>query len=76
MPSWIMHALIRTFGASVALPLVATQTGIVVALAPTWRLGWLLQLIEFTQTKRFCAPRFSAPRWRPRLDHRKRGFSR
>jgi 4-amino-4-deoxy-L-arabinose transferase-like glycosyltransferase len=39
MPSWIMHALIRVFGASVALPFVATQTSIVIALALTWRLG-------------------------------------
>lgn len=39
MPSWIMHSLIRVFGASVALPFVATQIGIVIALALTWRLG-------------------------------------
>ena len=39
MPSWIMHALIWVFGTSVALPFVATQASIVVALALTWRLG-------------------------------------
>lgn len=38
-PSWIMHALIWVFGPSVALPFVATQTSIVLALALTWRLG-------------------------------------
>ena len=39
MPSWIMHALIQLFGPSVALPFVATQASIVIALALTWRLG-------------------------------------
>src|SRR5712675_1857566 len=39
MPSWIMHGLIQVFGASVALPFVATQISVVVALALTWRLG-------------------------------------
>ena len=39
MPSWIMHGLIRVFGASVALPFVATQVSIAIALALTWRLG-------------------------------------
>ena len=39
MPSWIMHGLIQLFGPSVALPFVATQASIVVALALTWRLG-------------------------------------
>ncbi len=39
LPSWIMHGLIQLFGASLLLPFVATQTGIVIALALTWRLG-------------------------------------
>ncbi|WP_413897045.1 glycosyltransferase family 39 protein [Rhodoferax sp.] len=39
MPSWIMHGLIQVFGPSVALPFVATQVSIVLALALTWRLG-------------------------------------
>ncbi|HEY2927280.1 glycosyltransferase family 39 protein [Piscinibacter sp.] len=39
MPSWIMHGLIQLFGPSVALPLIATQASIVIALALTWRLG-------------------------------------
>ena len=39
MPSWIMHGLLRVFGPSVALPFLATQTCIVIALALTWRLG-------------------------------------
>ena len=39
MPSWIMHGLIQLFGPSVALPFVATQASIVIALALTWRLG-------------------------------------
>lgn len=38
-PSWIMHGLMQVFGASVALPFVATQVGIVIALAIAWRLG-------------------------------------
>ncbi|MGZ5217085.1 MAG: glycosyltransferase family 39 protein [Caldimonas sp.] len=39
MPSWIMHALLEVFGASVALPFVATQVCVVTALALVWRLG-------------------------------------
>jgi len=39
MPSWIMHLLLQVFGPSIALPFVATQVCIVVALALTWRLG-------------------------------------
>lgn len=39
MPSWIMHMLLQVFGPSIALPFVATQVCIVVALALTWRLG-------------------------------------
>jgi 4-amino-4-deoxy-L-arabinose transferase-like glycosyltransferase len=39
LPSWIMHGLIRLFGPSVALPFVATQASIVIALALMWRLG-------------------------------------
>ncbi len=39
MPSWIMHALVQVFGPSVALPFVAIQVCIVIALALTWRLG-------------------------------------
>ena len=39
LPSWIMHALLQVFGASVALPFVAAQACIVIALALTWRLG-------------------------------------
>lgn len=39
MPSWIMHALLRMFGPSVALPFVATQVCVVVALLLVWRLG-------------------------------------
>jgi 4-amino-4-deoxy-L-arabinose transferase-like glycosyltransferase len=39
MPSWIMHALLQVFGPSVALPFVATQASIAIALALTWRLG-------------------------------------
>src|SRR5438105_7445275 len=39
LPSWIMHALILVFGTSVALPFVATQASIVIALALSWRLG-------------------------------------
>jgi len=39
MPSWIMHGLIALVGPSVALPFVATQLSIVIALALTWRLG-------------------------------------
>ena len=39
LPSWIMHALIQAFGPSVALPFVAAQACIVIALALTWRLG-------------------------------------
>ncbi len=38
-PSWIMHALMWIFGPSVALSFVATQVGVVIALAITWRLG-------------------------------------
>lgn len=38
-PSWIMHALLNVFGPSVALPFVAAQAAIVIALAITWRLG-------------------------------------
>jgi 4-amino-4-deoxy-L-arabinose transferase-like glycosyltransferase len=39
LPSWIMHGLVQVFGASVVLPLAATQVCIVTALALTWRLG-------------------------------------
>ena len=39
LPSWIMRGLLQVFGPSVALPFVATQACIVVALALTWRLG-------------------------------------
>lgn len=39
MPSWIMHGLLRVFGPSVALPFVAAQVCVVVALALVWRLG-------------------------------------
>jgi len=39
LPTWIMHGLVRAFGTSVALPFIATQGCIVVALALTWRLG-------------------------------------
>ena len=39
MPSWIMHALLQVFGASVALPFVAAQVCVVAALALVWRLG-------------------------------------
>ena len=39
LPSWLMHGLLQLFGPSVALPFVATQACIVVALALTWRLG-------------------------------------
>lgn len=39
MPSWIMHLLLQVFGPSVALPFVATQVCIVIALAIVWRLG-------------------------------------
>ncbi|WP_367846974.1 glycosyltransferase family 39 protein [Rhodoferax sp. WC2427] len=39
MPSWIMHLLLQVFGPSIALPFVATQVCIVLALALTWRLG-------------------------------------
>ncbi len=39
LPSWIMHGLLQLFGPSVALPFVATQACIVIALALTWRLG-------------------------------------
>ncbi|MEO5794507.1 MAG: glycosyltransferase family 39 protein [Rhodoferax sp.] len=39
MPSWIMHWLLQVFGPSIALPFVATQVCVVVALALTWRLG-------------------------------------
>ena len=39
MPSWIMHVLVQAFGPSIALPFVATQVCIVIALALTWRLG-------------------------------------
>lgn len=39
LPTWIMHGLIRAFGTSVALPFIATQACIVIALAITWRLG-------------------------------------
>jgi hypothetical protein len=39
--SWIMHVLIQIFGPSVALPFVAAQVGIVIALAFTWRVARL-----------------------------------
>ena len=39
VPSWIMHGLVGLFGPSVALPFVATQACIVVALGLTWRLA-------------------------------------
>ena len=39
LPSWLMHGLLQGFGPSVALPFVATQACIVIALALTWRLG-------------------------------------
>ena len=39
LPSWIMHVLLQVFGPSVALPFVAAQACIVIALALTWRLG-------------------------------------
>jgi 4-amino-4-deoxy-L-arabinose transferase-like glycosyltransferase len=39
LTSWIMHGLILAFGTSVALPFVATQTSIVIAMGLTWRLG-------------------------------------
>lgn len=39
MPSWIMHGLLSVFGPSVALPFVATQACVAVALMLVWRLG-------------------------------------
>ena len=39
VPSWIMHGLLQVFGPSVALPFVATQLSIVIALAILWKLG-------------------------------------
>ena len=39
LPSWIMHGFIALFGPSVALPFVATQACIVIALALMWKLG-------------------------------------
>ncbi len=39
LPSWIMHGLLQLFGPSVALPVVAAQASIVIALGLTWRLG-------------------------------------
>lgn len=39
LPSWLMHALVACFGPSVTLPLVATQAGVVIALALLLRLG-------------------------------------
>ncbi len=38
-PSWIMHGLMQVLGPSIPLPFVASQFGIAVALALTWRLG-------------------------------------
>ncbi|MBC7717941.1 MAG: glycosyltransferase family 39 protein [Pseudorhodobacter sp.] len=39
LPSWIMHGLLIVFGPSVALPFVATQLCVTLALALTWKLG-------------------------------------
>jgi len=39
LPSWIMHGVLLLFKPSVVLPLVMVQTGIVIALAFTWRLA-------------------------------------
>lgn len=39
LPSWIMHGLLMVFGPSVALPFVATQLCVTLALALTWKLG-------------------------------------
>ena len=39
LPSWIMHGLLSVFGPSVALPFVATQACVAVALMLVWRLG-------------------------------------
>ena len=39
VPSWIMHGLLAVFGPSVALPSVATQFCVTLALALTWKLG-------------------------------------
>lgn len=39
LPTWIMHALISVFGASVAMPFFATFACIAIALGLTWRLG-------------------------------------
>jgi 4-amino-4-deoxy-L-arabinose transferase-like glycosyltransferase len=39
LPSWIMHGLIAVFGPSVALPFVAAQASIAIALVLTWRLA-------------------------------------
>lgn len=50
VPSWIMHALLRVFGPSVALPFFAAQACVVIALALTWRLG-----CEFMSPRRSLA---------------------
>lgn len=47
LPSWIMHALVSAFGTSVALPFIATQASVAIALALTWRLG-----CEFMSSRR------------------------
>jgi 4-amino-4-deoxy-L-arabinose transferase-like glycosyltransferase len=39
LPSWIMHGLLNVFGPSVALPFVATQLCVTLALALIWKLG-------------------------------------
>lgn len=39
LPSWILHGLLALFGPSVALPFIATQACVAIALALTWRLG-------------------------------------
>ena len=39
LPSWIMHALVQVFGASVAVPFFAAQLSVAIALLLLWRLG-------------------------------------
>jgi 4-amino-4-deoxy-L-arabinose transferase-like glycosyltransferase len=39
LPSWIMHALLQMFGASVAVPFFAAQLSVAIALLLLWRLG-------------------------------------
>lgn len=42
LPSWLMHALAAVFGRSVALPAIASQACVAIALLLTWRLGCAL----------------------------------